>query len=99
MPKPEENPPVQEGLFSKLHYVKDLRLGDLAAAQAVGADAHALVAMRRFGVHRAQIDVPAPLGDVMRVTDVVSRTRPFAANFTNLCHEVLQKIPDVRAMH
>jgi phospholipase/lecithinase/hemolysin len=33
----------------------------------------------------------------MRVTDVVSRTRPFAANFTNLCHEVLQKIPDVRA--
>ena len=97
--QPEENPPVPEGAFPKLHYVKDLRLGDLAAAQAVGADAHALIAMRRFGVHRAQIDVPAPLGDIMRVTDVVSRARPFAANFTNLCHEVLQKIPDVRAKH
>jgi hypothetical protein len=32
----------------------------------------------------------------VRVTDVISRTRPFAANFTNLCHEMLQKIPDVR---
>ena len=52
--------------------------------------------MRCLGVHWAQIDVPAPLGDVVRVTDVVSRTRPFTANFTNLCHEVLQKIPDVR---
>jgi hypothetical protein len=30
------------------------------------------------------------------VTDVVSRTRPFAANFTNLCHEMLQKTPDER---
>ena len=47
-------------------------------------------------MHRAQIDVPAPLSDVVRVTDVVSRTRPFAANFTNLCHEVLQKTPNVR---
>ena len=88
---------MQEGLFLKLQYIKDLRLDDLAAAQAVGADAHALVAVRSLGVHRAQIDVPAPLSNVMRVTDVVSRTRPFAANFTNLCHEVLQKIPDVRA--
>ena len=55
-----------------LQYLKGLRLDDLAAAEAIGADAHALVAMRGLGVHWAQIDVPAPLGDVVRVTDVVS---------------------------
>ena len=39
-----------------------------------------------FGVDRAQIDVPAPLGHVMSVADVVSKLRPFAANFAYLCH-------------
>jgi hypothetical protein len=76
--------------------LKGLRLYYLAAAEAGGADPHALVALGGFGVHRAQIDVPTPLGDIVGVTNIVSRTRPFAANFTNLCHDLLQKIPEVR---
>jgi hypothetical protein len=40
--------------------------------------------------HRAQIHVPAPLGDVMGMADIVSKLRPFAANLTNLCHYELQ---------
>ena len=65
------------------HY---LSFGNLAAAQATGADPHALVARLGFSVYRAQIDVPAPPGDVMRVTDVVAELRAFAADFTNLGH-------------
>jgi len=66
--------------------VEPLRLGDFAAAQAGSADAHALVAGLGLGVDRAQVDVPAPLGHVMRVTDVVARARSLAANLTYLCH-------------
>ncbi len=76
--------------------MEGLSLYDLAAAQARRTHPHTLVAVRRLGVHRAQIDVPAPLGDVVGVTDVISRARPFAANFANLCHCLLQKIPEVR---
>ena len=77
-------------------HLNGLRLNDLAATEARGADPHALVAVGGFGLHRAQIDVPAPLGDVVGVTDVVTRLRPFAANLTYLCHELLQTIPEVR---
>src|SRR5450759_1472983 len=66
---------------------RGLRLGYFAAAQAAGADPHTLVAGLGLGAHRAQIDVPAPPGDVMGVTDVVAELRAFAADFTNLCHE------------
>jgi hypothetical protein len=75
--------------------IKPLSLHYLAAAEARGADSHTFVALGGLGVHGAQIDVPAPLGDVMGMTDIVSRTRPFAANFANLCHELLQKIPNL----
>jgi hypothetical protein len=67
--------------------VEFLRLGDFAAADAGGADAHALALARDLGVHRTQIDVPAPLGDVMRVADAVSRLRLLAADITLLCHD------------
>jgi hypothetical protein len=50
---------------------KDLRLHNLAAAEARRAHPHPLVAVRCFGLHWPQIDAPAPLGDVVRVTDVV----------------------------
>ena len=43
-------------------------------------------------MNRAQIDVPAPLGHVMGVADVVSKLRPFAAHFTYLCHCVTPEI-------
>lgn len=64
-----------------------LCLGYFAAAQAAGANPHALVAGLGLGMHRAQIDVPAPTGDVVRVTDVVTELRAFAADFTDLCHK------------
>ncbi len=64
----------------------NLRLDDFAAAQAGGADAHAPVARGGFGADRTQVDVPAPLGHVMRVADFVAGTRLLAANFTHLCH-------------
>jgi len=73
-----------------------LRLDDLTAAQAGGTHPHTLVALRRFGVDGAQIDVPAPLRDVVGVADVVSSARTLAADFANLCHCLLQKTPDVR---
>jgi hypothetical protein len=66
--------------------VKGLRLDDFAAAQAGSADADALSLTRDLGVHRTQINVPAPLGDVMRVADMISRLRLLAAYFALLCH-------------
>ena len=64
-----------------------LRLDDFAAAQAGRADAHALGGRADFGVHGAQVDVPAPLGHVVGVADVISKLRPFAADRANLCHD------------
>ena len=75
---------------------KGLRLYDLTATQAGGTYAHTLVALRRLSVNRTQIDVPAPLRDVVGVADVVSSARTLAADFANLCHCLLQKTPEVR---
>ena len=63
-----------------------LRLNNFAAAQAGSTDADALGGALHLGVYWAEIDVPAPLGHVMGVADVISELRPFAAYFTNLCH-------------
>jgi hypothetical protein len=58
-----------------------------AAAQAGGADADALGAALHLGADWTQIDVPTPLGDVVGVTDVISKLRPLAADCANLCHD------------
>ena len=63
-----------------------LCLNDLSTAQAGGADAHTFVARTGLGMNRAEVDVPAPLGHVMRVTDVIARARLLAADLTYLCH-------------
>jgi hypothetical protein len=60
---------------------------DFAAAQAGSADANALGCSLHPGVNRTKIDVPAPLGDIVGVADVISKLRPFAANLANLCHD------------
>jgi len=70
-----------------IYFLSGLRLNDFAAAQAGGADADALARALHFGVDRAQIDVPAALGHVMGVADVISKLRPFAADFAYLCHD------------
>jgi len=64
--------------------IRQLRLGDFARAQAASTDAHFLaVAALYLGLHRVQIHIPAALGDVVRVRDVVAELRTFAADFTN----------------
>jgi hypothetical protein len=60
---------------------------DFPASQAGRADAYPLGRAFYFGVDRAQIDIPAPLGDVVGVADVISKLRPLAANLANLCHD------------
>jgi hypothetical protein len=64
-----------------------LSLGNFAAAQTTGADAHTPAAARNLGAHWPQVDIPAPPLDVVRVTDIVSKLRTFAADFANLCHD------------
>ena len=60
-----------------------------AALQALRADAHALTAGADLGPDGAKVHVPAPFGDVVGVTDVVSRLRLFAADCADLCHDFL----------
>ena len=77
-------------------YIKDrielllLRFNDFAAAQAGRADADSFGRGANLGVDRAQVDVPAPFGHVVRVTDIVPKLRPLAADITNMCHGLLQ---------
>ena len=59
---------------------------DFTATQAGRADADPLSLAFHLGVHRTQVDVPAPLGDVVGVADAVSRLRLLAADITLLCH-------------
>ena len=66
-----------------------LGLDHFAATQAGRADAEALGGGAHFGVHRAQVDVPAPLAHVMGVADVVAELRPLAADITNSGHDFL----------
>ena len=66
--------------------LRSLRLNHFAAAKTGGADAHVLISGSHLGVNRAQIDVPAPLADVVGVTDGISELRPLAADITNSCH-------------
>lgn len=54
--------------------------------QAVGADAQPLGCALDHRAHRAQINVPAPLADIMGVADGISKSRPLAANCAYLCH-------------
>src|SRR5579871_758182 len=66
--------------------MSSLRLYDFTAAQAGRADADPLSLTIHLGVHRTQVNVPAPLGDVVGVADAVSRLRLLAADITLLCH-------------
>jgi hypothetical protein len=63
-----------------------LRLYDLAALDAVGADANALAGTLNEGVHGLEIWAPATAGDVVGVRDVIAKLRAFAAKIAYLCH-------------
>ncbi len=72
-------------------WVRRLGLDHFAAAQAGSADAHALSAAAYLRANWAQIDIPAPLAHVVGVADVVTGERLLAADFTYLCHRLLQR--------
>lgn len=67
--------------------LKVLSLLYLPALEARSADAHPSMGSLHNCAHRAQIHVPAPLGDVVSVADIVSKLRPFAAHFAYACHD------------
>ena len=65
----------------------DLRgLYNFAGFQAVGADAQPFGSAFYHRAHRAQVHVPAPLAYIMGVADLISKLRPFAADFAYSCH-------------
>ncbi len=64
----------------------DLRFDDFAGADAGRADANPGMTAIHHGSHPLQIDVPPPLADVVRVADLISKTRTLAADFTNFRH-------------
>jgi len=79
--------PSEQGLLADIGV--SLGFDDLAALNATGADTNALVGTGlQLGLYRAQIHIPAALGDVVCVRDVVTELRTLAANLTNLCHDL-----------
>ena len=60
---------------------------DFAATDAGSANAHAFGGAVNQCANGLQVEVPAPLGYVVRVADAVAKLRPTAANFTYSCHE------------
>jgi hypothetical protein len=71
---------------------KPLRLDHFPAAQAGSADPYTPGGALNLGMNRTEIDVPATLGHVMGVADVISKLRALPADFANLCHE-FSRIP------
>jgi hypothetical protein len=65
---------------------------DFAGFEATRADAQPFGAAVDFSPHRVQVHVPPPSRNVVRVGDVVTELRPFAANIANLCHDVTPRV-------
>jgi hypothetical protein len=63
-----------------------LDLYDAAGLDAAGANAHALGSAIDFGLHWLEVYIPAAAGLVVRVRDVVTELRAFAAEITFGCH-------------
>ena len=70
-----------------------LRLGDFSTLDAACADAQPLRRSVHHCLHRLQVHVPTPAGDVVRVRDVIAKARPFAADVASLCHRPTPDIP------
>ena len=64
-----------------------LALEDFAGLDAGRANANALANTVHNSLDRLQVWVPATARDVVRVRDVISELRTFAANITYLCHD------------
>ena len=59
---------------------------NLAGLDAAGANPDALGSAVDQSLDSLQIHVPAPPGYIVRVRDVVTELRPFAADVAYLCH-------------
>ena len=83
---------------SKARYQKILRSFDnLIWFNAAGAYRHpAVSASREFDADRLQIRLKAPTGLIIRVWDVVSKLRPFAAYFASFCHNIKASVIKTR---
>jgi len=68
------------------HGDRKLSFLHFSALQAASADADPTVRSLNDGANRAQVHVPASFCDVMGMADVVSKLRPFAADFAYACH-------------
>jgi hypothetical protein len=67
-----------------------LRLDYLTRFNAPGADPNPLAAARDLGLNRTKIDIPAPLGNIVRMRDLITELRTLAADCTHLSHDQLQ---------
>jgi hypothetical protein len=67
-----------------------LAFDDFSGLDAAGADADTLATAIELGFDGLKVDVPTTAGGVVRVRDVVSELRAFAAEITFVCHNLLQ---------
>jgi hypothetical protein len=65
-------------------------LHDFTGFDTSGTDADPLISAIHFSLNRTKVDVPAALGDIMRVRDLITELRALAADFANLSHDKLQ---------
>src|SRR5215203_2510782 len=61
---------------------------DLVTLQALGAHPNALDSTIDADADGLKVGIPAPLGAVVRVADVVAGNRPFSADGAYPCHKV-----------
>jgi hypothetical protein len=77
--------PAVEKTNGRLKPLRDLL--NFAAANAGSANPHAFSSPIHQGADSLQIQVPAALGDVVGVTDLVTELRLAAAHIANLSHK------------
>jgi hypothetical protein len=64
--------------------------GDFASLDATGADSHTFRLAINLGVDRLQIDIEAPIAEIVGFADIVTHTGFLSAYFANLSHQFLQ---------
>ena len=70
----------------RFRYLRDF--GYFVAFDATGANSHAHdPALRALGADFLQVGIETAPGAIVRVRDVITELRAFAANFTSFCHD------------
>jgi hypothetical protein len=67
-----------------------LSLDDLTRLDTPRANTDPLSAAGHFSLHGTKVDIPAPLGNIVRMRDLISELRTLAADCANLSHDELQ---------